>query len=126
MLLTRKEINQAIWNGYRELTEAKGLNFDDIEAREPDGEWDWSAYPERPVYGEPDLDFYNRCIAKAQHAKILEAVDGARLRLNRGGILSDVEVEYYNRGAEAQLQAIKKAIEPPVTVEQAIKEKLNG
>ncbi len=119
MLLTRKEINQAIWNGYRELTEAKGLNFDDIEAREPDGEWDWSAYPERPVYGEPDLDFYNRCIAKAQHAKILEAVDGARLKPE------EIEVAYRRQGygsphvevldpqgvANAQLQTIKKLFE---------------
>ena len=32
------------------------------------------------------------------------------IKLNRGGILSDVEVEYYNRGAEAQLQHTIKEI----------------
>ena len=48
---------------------------------------------------------------EAQHdktlAKIREVVEGAGLKLNRGGILSDVEVEYYNRGAKAQLAKLK-------------------
>ena len=49
-------------------------------------------------------------LAKELLAKAREAVKGAGLKLNRGGILSDVEVEYYNNGAEAQTQAILKAM----------------
>ncbi len=43
-------------------------------------------------------------------ATIREVVEGAGFTLNRGGILSDVEVDYYNNGATAQLQAILKAL----------------
>ena len=50
-------------------------------------------------------------IAKSISGKIREVVEGFGLRLERGGILSDVEVEYYNRGAKAQLQLTLKAID---------------
>jgi len=43
--------------------------------------------------------------------RVREAVEDAGYKLNRGGILSDAEVDYYNNGATAQLQAILKAID---------------
>lgn len=32
------------------------------------------------------------------------------IKLNRGGLLSDIEVEYYNRGAEAQAESSFNAV----------------
>ena len=72
--LGKKEIGESIWEGYRTLTEAKGLDFDNIEAREPDGEWGWSEYPDRPIFGESDLDYYNKCIAKASHQNVIDQI----------------------------------------------------
>ncbi len=42
------------------------------------------------------------------------------LVLNRGGILSDTEVDYYNRGAKAQLQAVLDHLGSEEVAEKAI------
>ena len=44
-------------------------------------------------------------------------VEKCLLTLNRGGILSDVEVDYYNRGAKAQLTLAYPIIKQAVTEE---------
>ena len=52
--------------------------------------------------------FYRRKADKIINL-IVDKLTVIGIKLNRGGILSDVEVEYYNRGAEAQLEhAIKE------------------
>lgn len=69
------------------------------------------AYISQEAFPKPQLCPKCCLLLTDERERIIAEIEKCGLKLNRGGILSDVEVAYYNRGAEAQAQAIIKLLE---------------